>query len=54
MRLSCIDWIFGMMVFSLLGLLMISAGASEWYGCVSLIGAFGCLAGCVYTSMKEE
>ena len=54
MKLSCIDWIFGMMVISLLNLLLIKAGAPEWYGAIGLIGVFGCLAGCVYTSMKEE
>lgn len=54
MRLSSLDWAFGMLVFALLGLLMLMVGAPEWHRWISTAGLMVCCIGNIYTTLREE
>ena len=54
MRLSALDWAYGMLVFALLALLMLIVGAPEWYRCVSCAGMIFCSIGNIYANLRRE
>lgn len=54
MRLSALDWAYGMLVFALLALLMLIVGAPEWYRCVSYAGMIFCSIGNIYANLRRE
>ena len=54
MRLSSLDWAYGMLIFALLGLLMLMVGAPEWHRWASTAGLIFCCMGNIYATMREE
>lgn len=54
MRLSALDWAYGMLVFALLALLMLIVGAPDWYRSVSYAGMIICGIGNIYANLRGE
>ena len=54
MRLSSLDWAYGMLVFALLGLLMLIVGAPECHRWVTTAGLIICCVGNICTLLWEE